>query len=57
MLHDQRLTPEERHTMWIATLTAAACAAVAGGVQWGFEELKAVVARRRERAARKPGER
>lgn len=43
--------------MLIATLTAAACAAVAGGVQWGFEELKAVVARRRERAARAPVER
>ena len=45
---EQRLTPEERRALGIATLTAACVAAATGLVTWGLEEGKRLLAERRK---------
>ena len=43
-----QLTPEERRTLGIATLTAACVAAATGLVTWGLEEGKRILADKRK---------
>jgi len=49
MHHDAGLTPDERRQVGIAALTAAVVALATGLVNWGLEEAKSIVARRRAR--------
>lgn len=44
------LTPEERRSIGLATLTASAVAVVTGLITWGFEEAKRDLAARRDKA-------
>lgn len=51
ILPEQNLTKEERRALGIAALTTIVTATVAGAIQWGFEEAKAALQRRRARRA------
>lgn len=43
------LTPEERRALGIGALAALVTGVVGGLVSWGFEEVKRVVAERRQK--------
>jgi len=51
---EPRLTRDDARALGLAALTALLTTVVAGAVQWGFEEAKTRLAKRREEKERAP---